>query len=278
MRYCRFHLNGSNHYGFVEAVAGNDAITRMLLKPPHASDGDVEGLPSRRMDPIPLAQASLVQPVEPTKIVCVGRNYREHAAELGHEVPVEPLLFFKPPSALLAPGATILRPKVSARFIIEANCATTWRRVRHLRDDEDVRPYILGYTCVDDFIDMAYPLNTSAQPRSRSRPARIPRPRRAILRPQPHPALFAHRPRSSLRHRIRTAHRRPLPSPPLEPEQKRVSPDSNGEGGSAYAGQLLPGSLQPVGEQSCKAGALVADVWQCNALPKHAPSQRPNGK
>ncbi|MGB9233286.1 MAG: fumarylacetoacetate hydrolase family protein [Terriglobales bacterium] len=152
MRYCRFHLNGSNHYGFVEAVAGNDAITRMLLKPPHASDGDVEGLPSRRMDPIPLAQASLVQPVEPTKIVCVGRNYREHAAELGHEVPVEPLLFFKPPSALLAPGATILRPKVSARTDYEGELGVIiGRRARHLRDDEDVRPYILGYTCVDDF-------------------------------------------------------------------------------------------------------------------------------
>jgi len=152
MRYCRFHLNGSAHYGFVESVSGSDAITRLLLKPPHTSDGDVEGLPSRRMDPIPLAQATFLPPVEPSKIVCVGRNYREHAAELGHDVPVEPLLFFKPPSALLAPGATILRPKVSARTDYEGELGVViGRRARRLRDDEDVRPYILGYTCVDDF-------------------------------------------------------------------------------------------------------------------------------
>ena len=152
MKYCRFQLNGAVHYGFVESVAGNDAITRLLLKPPQASDGDVEGLPSRRMDPLPLAQASLLAPVEPSKIICVGRNYREHAAELGHDVPVEPLLFFKPPSALLAPGATILRPKVSERTDYEGELGVViGRRARRLRDDEDVRPYILGYTCVDDF-------------------------------------------------------------------------------------------------------------------------------
>src|SRR5208282_3577038 len=152
MRYCRFHLNGSAHYGFVESVSGSDAITRLLLKPPHTSDGDVEGLPSRRMDPIPLAQATFLPPVEPSKIICVGRNYREHAAELGHDVPVEPLLFFKPPSALLAPGATIVRPKVSERTDYEGELGVVFaRRARRLHDDEDVRPYILGYTCVDDF-------------------------------------------------------------------------------------------------------------------------------
>jgi len=152
MRYCRFHLNGSNHYGFVESVAGDDSITRLLLKSPHASDGDVEGLSSRRMDAIPLAQAELVQPVEPSKIVCVGRNYRDHAAELGNEVPVEPLLFLKAPSALLAPGATIVRPKVSSRTDYEGELGVVIaRRARHVRDDEDVRSYILGYTCVDDF-------------------------------------------------------------------------------------------------------------------------------
>ena len=154
MKYCRFHLNGSAHYGLVESVAGNteDEITRLLLQPPHDSDGDVEGLPSRRMDRIPLAQAILLPPVEPSKIVCVGRNYREHAAELGNEVPQEPLLFFKPPSALLPPGGTILRPKVSARTDYEGELGVVIaRRCHQLTDTEDVRPYILGYTCVNDF-------------------------------------------------------------------------------------------------------------------------------
>jgi 2-keto-4-pentenoate hydratase/2-oxohepta-3-ene-1,7-dioic acid hydratase in catechol pathway len=152
MRYCRFHLNDSAHYGLIEAVAGTDTITRLFLKPPHTSDGDLEGLPSRRTEPLPFAQAALLAPVEPTKIVCVGRNYREHAAELGNEVPTEPLLFFKPPSSLLDPEATILRPRLSARTDYEGELGVVIaRRCHRLRDDEDVRSYILGYTCVNDF-------------------------------------------------------------------------------------------------------------------------------
>src|ERR1700691_1430413 len=148
MKYCRFILNGSPHYGLVESVAGdNEAeITRLLLQSPQNSDGDVESLPSRRMDRIPLAQASLLAPVQPSKIVCVGRNYREHAAELGNEVPQEPLLFFKPPSSLLPPGGKIRRPKISQRVDFEGELAVVMsKRCYKLSADEDVRPYILGY-------------------------------------------------------------------------------------------------------------------------------------
>ena len=152
MKYSRFEHNGSAHYGLVESVAGSDEITRLLLQPPHTSDGDVEGLPSRRMDHIPLASASLLPPVQPSKIVCVGRNYREHAAELGNEVPQEPLLFFKPPSSLLPPGGTILRPAVSERTDYEGELGVVIsRRCYKLATTDDVRPYILGYTCVNDF-------------------------------------------------------------------------------------------------------------------------------
>ncbi len=159
MKYCRFLLNGIANYGLVESVAGNNVagnseeeITRLLLQPPQNSDGDVEGLPSRRLDRIPLAQASLLPPVQPSKIVCIGRNYREHAAELGHEVPPEPLLFFKPPSSLLPPGGTILRPSVSARTDYEGELGVVLsRRCHRLAASDDVRPYILGYTCVNDF-------------------------------------------------------------------------------------------------------------------------------
>ena len=89
--------------------------------------------------------------MEPSKIVCVGRNYREHAAELGNEVPPEPLIFFKPPSAVIGPGQIILRPKMSARVDHEAELGVViGKRCRNLKADEDVRPYILGYTCVND--------------------------------------------------------------------------------------------------------------------------------
>jgi 2-keto-4-pentenoate hydratase/2-oxohepta-3-ene-1,7-dioic acid hydratase in catechol pathway len=153
MKYCRFNLNGSAHYGLVELAGNKEAeITRLLLQAPQDSDGDVESLPSRRLDRIPLTQASLLPPVQPSKIICVGRNYREHAAELGNEVPTEPLLFFKPPSSLLPTGGTILRPKVSERTDYEGELGVVIsRRCHQLADSEDVRPYILGYTCVNDF-------------------------------------------------------------------------------------------------------------------------------
>src|ERR1700690_2811237 len=115
MKYCRFQFNGQPHYGLVEEVAGRETITRLLLGAPEDADGDLEDLPSKRMDQILLSEATLLAAVSPSKIVCIGRNYREHAAEFGHDVPVEPLMFLKPPSSLLAPGATVLRPKISER-------------------------------------------------------------------------------------------------------------------------------------------------------------------
>src|SRR6202453_1887030 len=152
MKYCRFQLHGEAHYGLVESVAGRDSILRILLTAPEESDGDVEGLRTRRIEPVALDEASLLPPVQPSKIVCVGRNYREHAAELGSEVLPEPLLFFKPPSSLLPPGGTILRPKVSERTDYEGELGVVIsRRCHRLADAEDVRPYILGYTCVNDF-------------------------------------------------------------------------------------------------------------------------------
>src|SRR5271157_2345485 len=152
MKYCRFQLEGQNHYGLVEAVAGRESIVRTLLTPPQHANGDMESLRTRRIEALPLDQAVLLPPVEPSKIVCVGRNYREHASELGNEVPTEPLLFFKPSSSLLPPGGTILRPKISERTDYEGELGVVIGRHCHrLRDDEDVRPYILGYTCVDDF-------------------------------------------------------------------------------------------------------------------------------
>lgn len=151
MKYCRFQLNGQAHYGLVEPVAGRDAILRILLTPPEESDGDVEGLRTRRIEPIALEEAELLPPAHPTKIVCVGRNYREHAAELGNEVPTEPLLFFKPNSALLAPGGVVKRPKISQRVDFEGElCVVIGKSCHLLRDDQDVRPYILGYTCLND--------------------------------------------------------------------------------------------------------------------------------
>jgi len=151
MRYCRFQLNGETQYGLVESGAGNDAIVRILLTAPEEADGDMESLRSRRIDPIPLQEAVLLPPVRPSKIVCVGRNYREHAAELGNEVPKEPLIFLKATSALLSPGATIRRPKLSQRVDYEGELAVVIGKTCYQpAADADIRHYILGYTCVND--------------------------------------------------------------------------------------------------------------------------------
>lgn len=144
-------MNGQAQYGLVESSAGRDVIGRILLTPPEESDGDVEGLRTRRIDPVTLDEVSLLPPVRPSKIVCVGRNYREHAAELGSDIPTEPLLFFKPNSALLAPGGVVRKPKISQRVDYEGElCVVIGKACHLLPDGEDVRPYILGYTCLND--------------------------------------------------------------------------------------------------------------------------------
>ncbi|MBV8050570.1 MAG: fumarylacetoacetate hydrolase family protein [Acidobacteriaceae bacterium] len=151
MRYCRFEFGGRAEYGLVESVAGRDEITRLLVKPPEGAE-DLEDLPTKAIPRTALAEAKLLVPVRPTKILCVGRNYREHAAELGNEVPQEPLIFFKPNSSLLAHGETIHRPKISERTDYEGELALiVGRRCHKIGPDEDVRPYILGYTALNDF-------------------------------------------------------------------------------------------------------------------------------
>jgi len=151
MRYCRFQFNGHAEYGLIESVAGQESIVRILVTPPEEADGDVEGLRTRRIEPIALHEAALLPAVRPSKIICVGRNYKEHAAELGHEVPQEPLIFFKPPSSLLPPGGIIRRPKISQRVDYQGELAVVIAKICYqLPPDADVRSYILGYTCVND--------------------------------------------------------------------------------------------------------------------------------
>ncbi|HEY6769800.1 MAG TPA: fumarylacetoacetate hydrolase family protein [Candidatus Sulfotelmatobacter sp.] len=151
MKYCRFLLNGQDHYGLVESVAGNQTIVRILASPPEEADGDMESLRTRKIEQIPLSEATLLPPVRPSKIVCIGRNYRAHAAELGHEIPQEPLLFLKAPSALLPSGGVIRRPQLSQRVDYEGELGVViGKKCYQPAPDEDIRPYILGYTCVND--------------------------------------------------------------------------------------------------------------------------------
>ena len=150
MRFCRFQFNNLDRYGLVEASGGKEFITGLLAEPEQLADIKTASMQS--IDPVLLAQATMRIPIRPSKIICVGRNYREHAEELGHDVPKEPLLFLKPPSSLIASGEKICRPKLSQRTDYEGELGVVVaRRCHKIGASEDVRPYILGYTPVNDF-------------------------------------------------------------------------------------------------------------------------------
>jgi 2-keto-4-pentenoate hydratase/2-oxohepta-3-ene-1,7-dioic acid hydratase in catechol pathway len=155
MKYCRFLLNGQAHYGAVEDVGGDlwiagpaptpaeDLMYRLALEQGEVKNFDFE--------PMPLNAADLLPPVTPSKIVCVGRNYREHVQELGNAMPAEPLLFFKPPSSLLASGGTVRLPALSTRVDYEGELALVIaRRVRKLSPEHDWRDVVRGLTLAND--------------------------------------------------------------------------------------------------------------------------------
>ncbi len=160
MRYCRFVFEGQIHYGKVEERGGEAWIVDLAPAP----DDDVSFHLARArsgklvpdpagfdFEPMPLSGADLLPPVTPSKIVCVGRNYREHASELGNEVPAEPLLFFKPPSSLLKPGGTIVLPAASSRVDYEGELAIViGERATKLPADFKLRSIIRGYTLAND--------------------------------------------------------------------------------------------------------------------------------
>ena len=116
--------------------------------------GDLSDTPLSIEDSSPvvaLADARLLAPAAPSKVVCVGRNYKEHAAELGNAMPEEPLLFLKPPSAVIGDGEAIELPPQSQRVEHEGELGVViGRRARRLTDAEDPLAYVLGYTCLND--------------------------------------------------------------------------------------------------------------------------------
>lgn len=98
-----------------------------------------------------LADVKLIAPVAPSKIVCVGRNYREHAAELGNKMPDEPLLFLKAPSAVIASGHEINLPRASQQVEHEGELGVVIGRLAHdISESDDPLSYVFGYTCVND--------------------------------------------------------------------------------------------------------------------------------
>ncbi|MBU4464439.1 MAG: fumarylacetoacetate hydrolase family protein [Actinobacteria bacterium] len=100
---------------------------------------------------VPLGDVVLLAPVIPrSKVVCVGRNYRAHAEELGNEVPAEPMLFFKPNTAVIGPGDAIVRPRQSTFTSFEGELAAVIGRIAKNVPAESALDYVFGYTIAND--------------------------------------------------------------------------------------------------------------------------------
>ena len=99
---------------------------------------------------LPITEVKLLSPVIPTKIVCIGKNYVDHAAEMGSEVPTTPVLFMKPPTAVIGPLSPIRRPPESSNVHYEGELAAVMGRVTRNVSPDDALSHVLGYTAAND--------------------------------------------------------------------------------------------------------------------------------
>jgi 2-keto-4-pentenoate hydratase/2-oxohepta-3-ene-1,7-dioic acid hydratase in catechol pathway len=143
MRICRFTTSqiATPRFGLVEG----DSVL------PLGESQTVVSFPQPQSDNVlSLAEVKLLAPVAPSKIVCIGRNYLEHAAELGNKMPDEPLLFLKAPSAIVGSDDCIELPPESQQVEHEGELGVVIGRMTRKLTSEDPLDYVLGYTCVND--------------------------------------------------------------------------------------------------------------------------------
>jgi 2-keto-4-pentenoate hydratase/2-oxohepta-3-ene-1,7-dioic acid hydratase in catechol pathway len=137
MRVVRVLSGGDCRYGLAD-----DSTITLISDEPFAA-WETEGT-------LGLTNAELLSPVVPTKIVCVGINYRGHAVEMGHDLPTEPVLFLKPPTAVNHPNHAIDIPGGIGRVDYEAELAVVVGRRTHMASVEQARQNVLGFTCAND--------------------------------------------------------------------------------------------------------------------------------
>ncbi|PLW68454.1 DUF2437 domain-containing protein [Streptomyces sp. SCUT-3] len=145
MRIARFSIDGNVAFGAVEGdPAGPDGLVVDVIKGIPFAEFELSGTK------IPLDKVRLLPPVLPSKIVAVGRNYAEHAAEMGGEVPEVPVTFFKPSTSVVGPGDPIVLPAFSREVHHEAELAVVIGRMCREVPRERAAEVILGYTCAND--------------------------------------------------------------------------------------------------------------------------------
>lgn len=137
MRVVRIFHEEDVRYGLAD-----DSMVTLISDEPFAA-WEPEGI-------VPLPHAQLLAPTVPTKVVCVGINYRGHAKEMGHDLPEEPVIFLKPPTSVIGHGAEIRIPNGLGTVDYEAELAAVIGRRTHNISAEEAPSHILGYTCAND--------------------------------------------------------------------------------------------------------------------------------
>ncbi|GAB2617942.1 fumarylacetoacetate hydrolase family protein [Kocuria himachalensis] len=144
MRIARFTVDNEIHFGAVQGAAGGETVTVLAGDPFYTGINPTQ----QRHD---IADVRLLAPVIPrSKIVCVGRNYADHAAELGNELPTSPMLFFKPNTSVAGPGDPVTLPPWTEQVSYEAELAVVIGRMCKDVPVERVPEVVFGYTAAND--------------------------------------------------------------------------------------------------------------------------------
>ncbi|MEV6587915.1 fumarylacetoacetate hydrolase family protein [Streptomyces acidicola] len=143
MRIARFSIDGNVAFGAVEGDKPDELVLDIIKGIPF-TEFELSGTK------VPLSKVRLLPPVLPNKVVAFGRNYAEHAKELGNEVPDAPFAFFKPSTAVTGPGDEIQYPPFSNELHHEAELAVVIGRMCREVPRERVQDVIFGYTCAND--------------------------------------------------------------------------------------------------------------------------------
>jgi 2-keto-4-pentenoate hydratase/2-oxohepta-3-ene-1,7-dioic acid hydratase in catechol pathway len=143
----RFAHGDTVSYGLVDRLDGVTPTEESVILP---ITGHPVDIPEPTGEVLPLADVRLLAPIIPSKIVAVGRNYAAHIAEMGGEAPTDPMIFLKPSTSVVGPGAPIVLPPESTHIDHEAELAVVIGRITRHVSPEDADQYILGYTCAND--------------------------------------------------------------------------------------------------------------------------------
>ena len=139
MKIARFSNGAEPRYGIVD---GPELV--VLKGHPLAVGYDTTG------ERIPLKEVKLLAPTIPSKVICIGKNFAEHAAEIGEEATIEPLIFFKPSSAIIGHGDAIVLPEQSGQVELEAELTLVIGKIAKNVSEKDALDYIFGYTIAND--------------------------------------------------------------------------------------------------------------------------------